>query len=329
MKQPILQTPREVIRNTLAFKGPDRLGCEFPEPFVSDFMRTGLHPSPDMRPWGVSGTDEWGAVWENIGVSKLGEVKNVPLESWDDFPKLHIPDIRDPKRFEGIRNARERAGEKYLLGHGVSLYERAHFIRGLENTWADIYENPEKLCGLIDIFTDMNLHILDQYAKAEFDGFIFCDDWGLQDKLMISPAKWREIWKPRYAKVYARAHELGIQTFLHSCGHIVEILDDLIEIGLDAIEMQQQENMGLELLGQRFAGRITFFCPVDIQSVMPSADLPKIRAQARQLVETFASPRGGFLAQWYGDPAGAGHTREAVDAMCDEFQKLSVEKYGR
>ena len=327
--QQTCQTPREVIRNTLAFTGPDRIGCDFPEPFGSDFARDGLNPSPDARPWGVSGTDEWGAVWDNIGISKMGEVKKVPLESWDDLPGLRIPDIRDPRRFAGLQGARERAGDRYLLGHGVSLYERAHFIRGLDNAWTDIYENTEKLCGLIDIFTDMNLHILDQYAKAGFDGFIFCDDWGLQDKLMISPVKWREIWKPRYAEVYARAHALGIQTFLHSCGHIVEILDDLIEIGLDAVEMQQQENMGLDLLGKRFAGRMTFFCPVDIQAVLPSADLPRIRAHARQLVETFASPRGGFLAEWYSDPEGVGHTKESVNAMCEEFKKLSVEKYGK
>lgn len=153
-----------------------------------------------------------------------------------------------------------------------------HFIRGLENTWADIYENPYELGMLIDLLVDMNLYAIERYASAEVDGFMFCDDWGLQSALMISPKSWKEIWKPRYAKIYQAAHNAGMLTFLHSCGYIVEILDDFIEIGLDVVQMDQQENMGLELLGKRFGGRISFWCPVDIQSTMVHGTLEEIFA---------------------------------------------------
>ena len=318
-----MQTSRDIIHNTIAFNNPDRLGFDFPEPYGSDFYWAWFSPSPDDRPNCKSGVDEWGAVWENIGVCMLGEVKEFPLKSWDDLPGLRIPDIREERRFGNTRGARQRAGDKFLIGNGVSLYERVHFIRGLENTWADIYENPEKLRGLIDILVDMNLYILGEYAKEGFDGFIFCDDWGLQNQLMISPEKWRGIWKPRYAKVYGRARELGIRTFLHSCGHIVDILDDLIDIGLDVIQIDQQENMGLELLSKRFAGRVTFFSGVDIQTVLPRNDPVEIRAYCRKMANAFSTPRGGFIPKWYGDPKGAGHNMEAVNAMCGEFLKIS------
>ena len=324
-----MQTPREVILNTILFKGPDRFGIEFPEPYGSDIVGTGMSPSPDARPINKSDVDEWGAVWENIGVCHLGEVKKFPLESWEDFPKLHIPDIRDPKRFESVRGARKRAGDKFLMGHGVSLYERVHFIRGLENAWCDIYTDPGKLCELIDILVDMNLYALEQYAKEGVDGYMFCDDWGLQDRLMIQPGKWRELWKPRYAKVYAKAHGLGIRTMLHSCGHITDILEDLIEIGLDVIHMDQQENMGLDVLSKRFGGRITFYSPVDIQTVLPRGDYDEIRAYCRKLVKAFATPQGGFIPRWYGDPKGAGHRMDAVNVMCEEFLRLSQEMYGK
>jgi uroporphyrinogen-III decarboxylase len=169
----------------------------------------------------------------------------------------------------------------------------------------------------------MNLVALDRYAAAGVDGYIFCDDWGLQNRLMISPAKWREIWKPAYARIYATAHEKGMLTFLHSCGYIVEILDDLIEVGLDVIHMDQQQNMGLELLGERFGGRITFYAPVDIQNMMCRGSLDEIRAYCRRMVELLGRPEGGFIASWYSDPKGAGHSQEAIDAMCEEFMKIS------
>ncbi len=139
--------------------------------------------------------------WDNIGVCNLGEVQEFPLKDWAEFDKLTIPNIRDPKCWGNLPAAREKAGDKFLLASGISIYERVHFIRGLENTWMDIYDNPEELGRLIDILVDMNLYAIEQYAKAGADGLIFCDDWGLQNRLMISPAKWcgATIWKPRYA----------------------------------------------------------------------------------------------------------------------------------
>jgi uroporphyrinogen-III decarboxylase len=215
--------------------------------------------------------------------------------------------------------------DKYLLGRGTSLYERLHFLRGLENTWMDIHDHPEELGRLLDILVDMNLAAVQHFAAADFDGFIFTDDWGLQNRLMISPAIWRKVWKPRYARVYQAAHAAGLDTFLHSCGYIVAILDDLIEIGLDVINMDQQENMGLELLGERFGGRLTFYSPVDIQNTMAHGSLDDIRAYCRRMVRCLGRQSGGFIPKWYIDPVGAGHRPEAIDAMCEEFLRLSDE----
>lgn len=316
-------TSREVVRRTIEFEGADRIPYALAPEYGSDFASVGMVRSPDARP--KSGVDEWGCVWENIGVSNLGEVKQPVLTDWADWDNLTIPDIRDPKRWESLADARTRAGDKFLMAEGISLYERVHFLRGLEDTWVDIHTNPEELGRLTDILVEMNLFAIEQYAQAGADGYMWCDDWGLQNRLMISPESWRRIWRPRYARVYEAAHEAGLLTFLHSCGDITAILDDLIDIGLDVIQMDQQENMGVDLLGPQFGGRITFWCPVDIQASMVHGTLDDIRAYCRKLVRTLGRPEGGFIAQWYGDPAGAGHSQEAINAMCEEFLKLSRE----
>lgn len=315
-------TPREVVGNMVTFKNPERLPMSFPEKYGNDFGWVGMNPSPDWRPHGLGEqVDEWGAVWDNIGVCKMGEVKDFPLKFWEDFDRLTIPDIKDPKRWEHLQDAALENGDLFMLSNGISLYERVHFIRGLENTWMDIYEHPDELRKLIGILVDMNLYAIEKYQSVRADGFIFCDDWGLQDKLMISPGKWREVWKPAYARVYKAARDAGMLTFLHSCGYISDILEDLIEIGLDVIQLDQQLNMGLENLHQ-YSGRITFWCPVDIQAVMCNRPLGEIREYCHKLVRMLGTPEGGFIPKWYGDPAGAGHSEEAVDAMCDEFLKI-------
>ena len=318
-------TSKEIVKRTIKFEYPERLARLTPPEYGNDFGGIWMNPSVDARPntKGVN-TDEWGAVWENIGICKMGEVKKYPLEDWNDWDKLKIPDVTAPHRWkdaekQSVENAKS---DKFVLAWGVSVYERIHFIRGLENTWTDIYLEPENLRMLIDLLVDMNLKAIERYKTLGADGYMFCDDWGLQDKLMIDPEKWCEFWKPAYAKIYKAAHDAGMLTFLHSCGYIVEILDDLIDAGLDVIQMDQQQNMGLDLLSERFRGRVTFWCPVDIQNMMCRGSLDEIRAYAREMFKKLSTPAGGFIAGYYGDPVGAGHSPEAIKAMCEEFVKL-------
>lgn len=314
-------TSKEIVSRTIRFQRAPRLPYDFPEPYGSDFLWINMSPSPDERP--RSGVDEWGAVWENIGQMSLGEVKDFPLKNWDEFDRLPMPNVHDPDRWRHLENIRDRAQGKFILAQGISIYERLHFIRGLENTWRDIYDAPDQLGQLIHRLVEMNLVAIDRYAKLGADGYIMADDWGLQQQLMIAPASWRAIWKPHYRRIFQAVHEAGMLTFLHSCGFIVDILDDLIEIGLEVIHMDQQENMGLELLGERFGGRITFFAPVDIQQTMVHGSLDEIRAYCRKMARCLGRPSGGFIPRWYSDPVGAGHRPEAIAAMCQEFLDIS------
>ena len=322
---------RDVVTRTIRFQGSDRLPFDFPDPYGSDFAWVGMRPSPDDRPRN-GGYDEWGALWETFGFSQLGEVKEYPLKDWADFDKLVIPDIHAAYRWEGLEDSCRNAGDRFILASGISIYERVHFIRGLENTWIDIHQEPQKLGELIDILVEMNLAAIQRYADAGANGFIFCDDWGLQNRLMISPKAWREIWKPRYARIFQAVHDAGLLTFLHSCGYIIDILEDLIEIGLDVVHMDQQENMGLTLLGDRFGGRLTFFAPVDIQQTLARGNPNEIRAYAQRMLDKLGTPGkdgyrfgGGFIPRWYSDPAGAGHSPQAVEAMCESFRELGAQ----
>ena len=80
--------------------------------------------------------------------------------------------------------------------------------------------------------------------------------------------------------------------------------------------------MGLALLGERFRGRLTFFAGADIQTVLPGGDLAAIRRYCGEMKRQLSTEKGGFIPRWYSDPAGAGHSKEAVCAMCDAFLAL-------
>jgi len=319
-------TRKENVRRTIRFQTPERYAYEFPDEYGTDFYRMYIHPSPDWRP--AQGVDDWGCVWECLGNTSLGEVKDSPLKDWKDFDKLPIPDVERAEIWEPVKNVKEKAGDKYILGAVSSIFERVHFVRGFENACCDVIDQPDNLRMFVELLVDINIKLIERFAKLGVDGIISCDDWGLQDRLMISPESWRQIWKPAYKRMYDAAHRAGMDTWLHSCGYIIDILDDLIEAGLDVIEMHQQENMGLKRLGERFKGRITFFSPVDIQSVMPFGTPDEIRSYCREMSQILGTKSGGFIPQWYADPVGAGHKRESIDIMCREFLKISDEIYG-
>lgn len=329
-------TGRELVKSSLNFAGVDRLPYDFDSVHGvhgSDFLWVNGEPHPD--PLGnpdltrKSWTDEWGCCWERLGNTLLGEVKNIVLTDYAQVAQLPFPDLSDAARWEKARADIAANHDQFVLGGGGSLYFRATFLRGIDNIWMDIYDDPEGLCALVDRLCEFNMALVDVFHAIGADGIIFSDDWGLQNTLQISPEKWREIWKPRYDRLFGYARRKGLCVFLHSCGYIVDILDDLIDAGLQAIHMDQQENMGLALLGKRFGGRINFFAPVDIQQTMIQGSDDDIRAYCREMMAHLHTADGGLIPRWYTDPEGAGHRQAAIDVMCREFLAISQERYGK
>ena len=316
-----MMTSRELVERAVTFAGPERVPRALPEPWGTDFFGLGPGPDPDWKP-SVEGEDEWGCVWMKLGDRTMGQVKTHPLDDYaklDDFP---FPNYDLPVRYDAARQSVANAGDKFILASvPVTFIHRLDYLRGNTDAMMDPYDHPDELGRLLDKMADIAIDAISHFADVGVHGIISCDDWGLQDRLFIHPDTFREFFKPRYRRVYDAAHAAGMLTFLHSCGYIVDILDDLIETGLNVIQMDQQENMGVELLGERFGGRLAFWCPVDIQQTMVHGTLDDIRAYARKLIETLGCSSGGFISKWYGAPQAVGHTDERIQAMAEAFVK--------
>lgn len=70
---------------------------------------------------------------------------------------------------------------------------------------------------------------------AQYAVGTYVDEWGCQNALLIAPAMWREWFKPFYRDYCALAHAHGKFAFMHSDGHIAAVYEDLIEVGVDAL----------------------------------------------------------------------------------------------
>jgi hypothetical protein len=320
-------TSRARVRRAVWFDGPERVPHSLPEPWGNDFFRVGVKHDPDWRP-SVEGEDEWGCVWKRVSPNDRtkGQVKVHPIDDWAKLDDYRFPTYDLPECYEHI--PKELAGNEQrkfvLASFPFSLIHRLRYLRGNREAMLDPYRDPSELRFLLERITQIALESLERLAPLGIDGIISADDWGLQDRSFMSPEIFCKYFKDHYARVYRRAHENGMLTFLHSCGHISELLEDFIDAELDVIQMDQQENMGIENLAEQSGGEICFWCPVDIQNTMVKGTVRDVVQYVKRLIGCFGVYDGGFISKWYGGGDVIGHSPEKVDAMAKAFVR-----YGR
>jgi len=305
-------TAREVIKANLERRNPPRIGMNFSGGRWDDMTGAALGPVPGWEPrrWVEGGVefydDEWGNVWHRlVGMSRTGEVHTPALTDWDKLATYRMPDIANPARFEAAAEAFRHETERYRVG-GLPGFPFAicRYLRKMENYFGDLLwerENVDRLHGRV---TDLLEEMIVRWAEAGADGVFFCEDWGVQNRLLISPSMWRDIFKPLFRRLCGTARQHGLQVIMHSCGYVWDIIEDLAEVGVCAMQFDQPALYGLERLSDKLRSLgMALHAPVDIQAVLPTGDRTRIETEAQRMVELFG---GGFIAKDYGDLHGIG-----------------------
>ena len=329
-------TSRELVKRAIHFQNPPRIPVNYDsnrtplrEEYGEDMIWGFVDPDPNFQPFNENGdkVDEWGCVWKSMGET-FGEPTNFPLQGLETFADTPLPHLDDPARYESIREiVRKNKGEKYVMGMlPCGIFQIMIHLFGFEDFMYQIAGNTEEYTAFAYNLNELCIRCIHQMADAGVDGIILIEDMGLQDRMMISPAMWHEIYAPLYTKMFVAAHSRGLDVLSHTCGHIVSILDDYIACGLDVIQMDQQDNMGLETLSQ-FAGRVCFFSPMTIQPTM-GFTREQAMERTRRMGENLATPQRGFRAKTYPQPDAIHITDEYMRNMVDGFTAASKAYYG-
>jgi uroporphyrinogen decarboxylase len=191
--------------------------------------------------------------------------------------------------------------DKYILtGIFMLLFERMHALRGFQNVLEDLFLERAKVEMLAERVLEFDLQVIRNIAArfpGQIQGFSFSDDWGTQQDTFISPTLWNEFFKPRYQKITSLCHSVGWHVWMHSCGKINRFIPGLIEAGVDVLNLEQPRALGIEEIGEKFAGKVAFASGCDIQHTLPNCGTDEIRAEARLLLERWGTPQGGFILQ--------------------------------
>lgn len=189
--------------------------------------------------------------------------------------------------------------DHFLAGFiGFGLFERSWTVRGFEEALADSAADPDFYEELVERLAVHQMALVERVLRLPIDGMFFSDDWGYQHGVLIGAQRWRQVIKPRLARMYAQVHAAGKYTLNHCCGSIVEIIPDLIEIGLDVLESVQPEARGMNPyeLKQRFGQHLTFWGGLGSQSIIPFGTPAQIRAEVARLCQEMGRGGGYILA---------------------------------
>jgi len=274
----------------------------------------------DPKDFGDIVKDEFGVTWSTSDIdrgSPIGPVLPEPTLSEYTFP-----DAKMEYRFEDIGQwCLQQQGNYRIIWVG-DLWERATFMRGMENLLMDVALNPKFVEALLGGLTDYILQTMEiLFERFEFEAIALSDDYGMQKAMIISPEDWRRLVCPCLAKIYGLAKEHGRSVFHHSCGNIVPIIGDMIDIGLDILNPIQPEAMDILFLKRKFGRHLTFCGGISTQDLLVTAKPQQVRQEVQRLKRLMGKD-GGYILE-PGITIQADVPAENMIAMIDEARKAN------
>lgn len=181
-------------------------------------------------------------------------------------------------------------------GLACTVWERAWYMRSMEDLMADMMMDDERATVLLDLVTAAAIAHIRIYAQAGCDIVMLGDDIGMQNTIMMSLELWRTWLKPRLKQVIdaGRAIKPDLLIFYHSCGYVTPFLNELIEVGVDVLNPVQPECMDFADVHRETGGRLSYWGTIGTQQLLPFGTPEAVRDAVRRNLE-ICGPQGGIV----------------------------------
>ncbi len=284
-------------------------------------------------------TDNWDCGWKMAKEGYEGVVVKHPLADWSAFETFNPKAKADPLVYDerGSRNMLAWAIGNYGEGeqgfmrgaNGGRLFDQLYFLRGFDNLMSDIARDHPMLPKLIKMLEGVRMAQLDQYFEIVhehpdehfIDIVSFHTDIGMQDRLMISPRKFKQYIKPFFTTLFQRCRKEGSHVYLSSDGNLLSIVDDLVECGVSVHDPQERASNGIPGIKQAYKGKLCVDLDLDRQA-FPFATPDQLDRQIKRAVDELNSPDGGLMlkAEISDDYVPLGN----IDAICTAYEKYCI-----
>ncbi len=244
----------------------------------------------------------------NIAQDDFSDLEDIlPQTMWTGVPhpgahlEMDENGLREMSR--GARRLRESTSRAVVGLFGGNMFEIPQMFYRMDNYLLFLRLYPDAVLRLSEKLCAVHLKNLEKWLGAVgpyIDVIQFGDDLGGQQGPLISPEMYRLFYKPFHQRLWKRAKELAdVAVMLHCCGGIRELMDDLIDAGLDAVNPVQISARGMDIEGlKRDFGRDMVFWGggCDTHEVLPLASPDEVKRHVGEQKKKFGCD-GGFVFQ--------------------------------
>jgi uroporphyrinogen decarboxylase len=260
--------------------------------------------------------DIWGVRRKpvNYGLSSYDEIEYYPLASARTPAELRTFHWPDPDWFDyqalqtsiSIANA---DGEHCLMISNGNIFETSWYMRGFEQIFLDLVENPELAHELFERVTRFYLAYFSrllQEANGLVDLAFTADDIGGQRGLLMSLGMWEQMIKPYHERLNNTIHEYGVKVIYHSDGAVQKAVPGLIDMGIDVLQALQfsADGMNPQVLKSSYGDRLCFEGGVSVQTTLPFGTPQDVRSETETLIRTLGNDGGYILGPSHNIQAG-------------------------
>jgi uroporphyrinogen decarboxylase len=241
-------------------------------------------------------TDSWGCAWQIAEAGAPAALKLSPLAEKGKIAEFRPPqELLDAARFSKVNKSCQNTSRFVLARAETQLFDRLRWLRG-DATLIDLARGTKDIRNLLKMLHEFACKEIELWANTEVDGVALKDDWGTADSLVISLEMWREIFKPLYRELCKILHAKDKFVFFQSKGYILDILNDLVKDGVDAVHVQLHL-MDVEKVARRFRGRLTFWGEVASPDVLRLGNTAQLREAVLGIRRALDFGAGGVIAQ--------------------------------
>ena len=252
--------------------------------------------------------DEWGVYRRKPKDSFYYDMFKSPFESdevtFKDIESFNWPDPDDPGRIRGLKKKaqylRNQTDYAIVLNYQAVFIHISQYMRGFKGWYEDLLLNPERICEIFDrilnFFFKFGEHLFEEVG--EYADVVICsDDISGQDCPLISPKVYRDLIKPRQAKLFDFVHNHSKAKLLyHTCGTVLPFIEDLIEIGIDILNPVQVSAKDIDtlLLKTKYGDKVSFWGAIDTQKVLPFGDTGDVKREVEKRILELGR-EGGYI----------------------------------
>lgn len=260
--------------------------------------------------------DVWGVRRKNVsyGDGHYDEISCYPLaditgiKQLDDF-RWPSPEWWDAENFKDkIKSIDKEHKYAISLGNG-NIYESSWYMRGFEQMFIDMAENPELAFEIMTRVTDYFIAYFRRLLDAA-DGLIdiafTADDLGGQQGLLMSPSMWEEMIKPHHMRLNKVLHEYGVKIMYHTDGAVMKVVPGLMDMGIDILEALQfsAADMDPVFLKENYGDKLCFHGGVSVQSTLPFGTKGDVVQEVKERIDVLGRDGGYILAPSHAIQAG-------------------------